>query len=76
MFKRPDQMQEKVFYQYFQTNCMRFWHPMFGFDIIKFDNLMKSKFGYVEDDKTSLKDFLTQKFGEGASSLINSFLSQ
>lgn len=73
---RPSQVQENVFTRYFHISTSRFWHPLFGFDIIKFDDYMKSHHGYVEDGKTSLEDFLTQKFGQPASDLIKTLISQ
>lgn len=70
---------EQQFELYFKQSLRKFYHPLFGFDIIKFDKEMKSKFGYIEfgyieDDKTSCSDFVSQKFGKDAVELINNLI--
>jgi hypothetical protein len=37
---------------------------LLGFDIVTFDEFMQTERGYIEDDKTSLSDFIKQKYGK------------
>ena len=67
---RPSNEQMAKFHQIFGLSLSRFWNPMIGFDLIKFDDKVKKHFGYVEDGKTSLSDFLRSKFGEDVRSFI------
>ena len=65
---------EQQFKLYFKQSLRKFYHPLFGFDIIKFDEEMKSKFGYIEDGKTSCSDFVSKTFGNDAVKLINNLI--
>jgi len=65
---------EQQFQLYFKKPLRKFFHPLFGFDILKFDEEMKSKFGYIEDNKTSCSDFVLQKFGKDAVELIRNLI--
>ncbi len=40
-----------------------FYFGMVFFDIFKFDNYLKSVYGYIEDGKTSMQNFILNKFG-------------
>jgi len=51
------------------------WHPLFGFDIIKFDDYCQAALGYVEDGQTSTSDFTTAKFGKNATALIEALIA-
>ena len=73
MYKYPV-IHEKIFSSYFGRPLRDFWHPLFGFDIIKFDDYCQAALGYVEDGKTSTCDFTTAKFGKNATSLIESLI--
>lgn len=76
MAQAPSLQQKTMFHSYFHVNLFEFYHPIFGFDIIGFDDHAQQRWGYIEDGKTSLNDFITQKFGEGASKLISELISQ
>jgi len=54
---------------YFKKPIDDFMHPIFGFDIIKFDNFLETP------DGTSTKDFLKRKYGKEASKLIERLLA-
>ena len=69
----PEQY-EQPFKSYFKQSLRIFYHPIFGFDIIKFDEEMKTKFGYIEDNKTSCADFVSKNFGEDAKKLIDNLI--
>jgi hypothetical protein len=73
--KKSPVIYETLFSSYFGISLRLFWHPITGFDIIKFDDFCKEKHGYVEDGKTSLKDFLTAKHGKEAATLIENLIS-
>jgi hypothetical protein len=55
---------------FFGRNVMAYCHPVFGFDIISFDQLMKDDHGYVEDGETSCLDFVESRWGEEGVNLI------
>jgi hypothetical protein len=74
MHKRPTPNQERSFRHFFGKSTSVYWNPLFGFDIVQFDADMQSEQGYVEDGKTSLREFLVQKFGQEASDLVNSLI--
>jgi len=65
---------EPLFQKYFNCSLRKFFHPMFGFDIVRLDDYMKQRFGYIEDGKTSLSDFIAAKFDANAVSLVKSLL--
>ena len=73
MYKYPA-IYEKSFSSYFGRPLRDFWHPLFGFDIIKFDDYCQAELGYVEDGRTSNRDFTTAKFGKDATTLIESLI--
>ena len=73
MYKYPA-IYEKLFSSYFGRSLRDFWHPLFGFDIIKFDDYCQAELGYVEDGRTSNRDFTTAKFGKDATTLIESLI--
>lgn len=52
------------FERVFQTNYRRFFDALFGFDIVKFDEYLQRKHQIqYENDKTSLTDFIEEKYG-------------
>ena len=69
----PEQY-EQQFKLHFKQSLRKFYHPIFGFDIIKFDDEIRFKFGYIEDAKTSCSNFVLQKFGKDAVNLINDLI--
>ena len=40
-----------------------FCNPFLGLDVIRLDKDLKSRYGYIEDGKTSTNDFITKTFG-------------
>jgi len=66
---------ETLFRSYFGRPLRSFWHPLFGFDIIKFDDYCQTALGYVEDGQTSTSDFTTAKFGKNATALIEALIA-
>ena len=60
----PSSTDRIAFQMYFGKNLLSYCHPLYGFDIIRFDKLMKDEFGYVEDGLTSCKDFIRSKWGD------------
>ena len=50
-----------VIMEFFDYKLFHF--GMVFFDIVKFDNYLKSVYGYIEDGKTSMQDFILNKFG-------------
>ncbi len=74
MFKPPTEIQKTSFHIYFKTNIFEFWNPIFGFDIIRFDDYAHHKWGYEEDGKTSLAKFITKKFGQSAAKLVRDII--
>ena len=74
MYQYPA-IHEKLFSSYFGKPLRDFWHPLFGFDIIKFDDYCQAALGYVEDGQTSNSDFTTAKFGQKATALIETLMA-
>ena len=74
MYQYPA-IHEKLFSSYFGKSLRDFWHPLFGFDIIKFDDYCQTALGYVEDGQTSNSDFTTAKFGQNATKLIETLIA-
>lgn len=70
MFARPSQSTHTIFREKFNRNLNDFWHPLYGFDVIHFDELMHQNFGYKEDGKTSCADFVEQKWGPDIKDMI------
>jgi hypothetical protein len=66
---------ETLFRSYFGRSLRSFWHPLFGFDIIKFDQHCQAALGYVEEGQTSNSDFTTAKFGKNATELIETLIA-
>ena len=66
---------QSLFQHTFQERLSKFFHPILGFDIVKFDDLMHCKFEYKEDGKTSCSDFVKQRFGENIQKMIEILLS-
>lgn len=70
MQSRPSYATATRFREAFGRNITDFWHPLYGFDIVHFDELMQKKFGYIEDGKTSCADFVKQKWGQEMQDMI------
>ena len=55
------------FQEIFGVRLTRFWHPIFGFDIVKFDdNFIRPP------DGTSTHEAIVAKYGERAAELVES----
>ena len=65
---------DSLFQKTFGESLRKYFHPIWGFDIIKFDDLLHSKFGYVEDGKTSCADFVSTRFGDEIALMIRRLL--
>jgi len=62
---------DTIFRYYFRVPIHRFINPIYGFDIVFFDDWIKSVYGNYEDGKTSLKMFVTRKFGKEGMKLLD-----
>lgn len=71
----PSNTTRDQFMKLFNLPILKYWHPVFGFDIIRFDEAMKSKFGYIEDGKTSCRDFVAKRFGGDAADFIDGLIN-
>lgn len=66
---------EKMFQTTFKISLRRFFHPIFGFDIITFDDWLISHHGYdIETSGKSASEFTTEKFGEDATKMIHALI--
>lgn len=74
--KKIPYTEEKQFRSIFGINLTPYWDHFTGFDIIKFDQFMRLNYGYIEDGKTSLSDFITLKYGTEAEGLIRSLIAK
>ena len=72
--KKSPAIYDCLFVSCFGISLRLFWNPLTGFDVIKFDDYCKAKLGYVEDGKTSLKDFITAGYGKEAVTLIETLI--
>ena len=73
--KQPPYKEAKEFKQIFGMPFIPYWSIITGFDLIAFDEFMQKGRCYVEDDQTSLSDFISKKYGEPARSLIERLIS-
>ena len=65
--------QAKKFQQTFPgMKFQLFYNPLFGFDIIEFDDAYKLKYG---DYETSLSDAICARFGEDANKFVSGLLN-
>jgi len=62
------------FYKTFGIYLKHFLDPISGFDIIKFDEYLKNKYGDYEDGETSMEDFVEKTFGKDAVALIRKLI--
>ena len=62
------EQQRQEFIKHFNTQINRFWHPFFGFDIIKFDEWIGTP------DGTSTRDYIAQKYSPEAAQFISDML--
>ena len=67
-FKRPDSKKEMEFYQLFRRRLRQYWHPLFGFDVVKFDVDIQTP------DGVSCADHISQTYGEPARKLVEGLL--
>ena len=74
MFKYPDGKTARKFKTIFGRQVMDYFSPLDGFDIIKFDDDLKERYGDYEDGKTSLNDFIEGKFGADAVGVIKKLI--
>lgn len=66
---------DKFFQNTFHTSLRQYFHPIFGFDIIKFDDWLISRHGYdCEASGKSASEFVTEKFGEAATKMIHALI--
>lgn len=58
------------FRETFGVSLDNYWTPVFGFDVIKFDNeYLIPKHNY-EDEKTSMADCVRKEYGEEAEQML------
>ena len=72
--KNYSEQNDVLFQTVFGESLRKYLHPFLGFDIIKFDDLMHTKYGYVEDGKTSCADFVSTRFGDEIALMIRRLL--
>lgn len=58
----------------FGINLFQFFHPITGFDVVGFDDWLKEHVENYEDGKTSMKAFISKKYGKSAVNLIERLL--
>lgn len=59
-----DDERVKQFQIYFNVPLHRFWHPILGFDIVKFNDWLSVP------DNISIRDYLTDKYSKEVSDFI------
>lgn len=64
----PSKTLKDQFFKTFQKSLFDFWHPIFGFNAVKFDDWL------CVPDGTSTNDFVTKKFGPMTKKLINELI--
>ncbi len=74
MFNYPNAGIARKFKVVFGWQIMNYFDPFYGFDITKFDDALKERYGDYEDGTTSLKDFVKDKFGENAVGIIEKLI--
>jgi hypothetical protein len=74
MFKYPDGGIARKFKDIFGWQIMNYFSPLYGFNITKFDDDLKERYGDYEDGATSLKDFIKDKFGDNAVGVIEKLI--
>ena len=74
MFKYPDGGIARKFKTIFGWPVMNYFNPLYGFDITKFDDDLKERYGDYEDGTTSLNDFINNKFGADAVAIIKKLI--
>lgn len=58
----------KLFQRKFGVSVLKFWQPLFGFDVIKFDKFVGTP------DGVSCHDHVEKKFGAGSAAIIKALL--
>lgn len=69
-FLKPKPDTAAQFKKYFGKNLWDYWEPLFGFDIVKFDEFLETP------DDLSIKEYLEKEYGEDAMKLIQSILDE
>jgi len=60
--------QKRDFKRYFGTELRSYWHPLLGFDIVRFDDEV------VKSGNMSVRDAVQQSYGMDAVALIHKLL--
>ncbi|MEM4261150.1 MAG: hypothetical protein QXG00_07950 [Candidatus Woesearchaeota archaeon] len=64
------------FIEIFKIKLFPFYHQMYGFDIIKFEEALLKKDGIAElADGVSLADYIRKKYGSRAENMIKALLN-
>jgi len=66
---KPTSEEQLTFRTTFGVSLMRFYHPIFGFDVIKFDSHLKVP------DGVSTADLILKKHGQGAVDLVRALIA-
>lgn len=74
--KKINYQDRQTFQFYFFESIEKYFNPILGFDIIKFDDSLKSKYGNYENEKISMSIFIEKKFGKKAVRFINRLLNK
>ena len=62
---------EKMFQATFKISLRKFYHPLWGFDMIVFNRWLTSHHGYdIKASGKSTSEFVTEIFGEAATKMI------
>ena len=65
-----------IFLKIFGVRLSLFHDVLTGFDIVKFDDTLKEKYGNYEDEETSMSDFIQKQFGDSGRKLIELLIKQ
>lgn len=72
MIKRFKEITDINLFNYMDTILLKM--GVFSIDIIAFDDFLHSEYGIYENDGMSMKEFITSKFGEEASNIIEKMI--
>lgn len=65
----PPQDQADAFQRLFHCPLRRYWHPVFGFEIVRFDQVV------VHSGDRSMRAAIVEQYGEEAAQLVEALLA-
>jgi hypothetical protein len=69
MFSRPSHAVAKEFKRLFNANIWDYWEPLFGFDVVKFDD------NVVQSGDGCMADVTREKFGQEGEDYLEKILN-